>query len=324
MTVRQLTKDSLVSELNSLESLLERIAEDDIVHRISLSKRVQGLKLELESLEGELRPNAAVVLAFEGGPVEGSRAIDAEFATSVLHNYQELIAKQLAHAETGGLARSGPVPVRDLSRLNITNVVHGSFGFQLEEKGSDQSSLIDSPTKLAIMKVDSMLSALASRDILTYDETIATIDRRIFLTVQKFYESMHNVSASLKIIEDDRAIMIDNASVNLVRERIHGVQVRDEDIILTGELLGISPVQRKFDLRVEESSLVISGQVHQSLSDEYLRRLHGDQIQPGQVYQAHLVRRTAVRPDGSERISYTLTGLNSPTRLSLGSARKLK
>ena len=324
MTVRQLTKDSIVSELNSIESLLERIAEDDIVHRISLGKRVQGLKLELESLEGELRPNASVVLSFDGGPVEGSRAIDAEFATSVLHNYQELIAKQLAHVETGGLARTGPVPVRALSRLNITNIVHGSFGFQLEEKGSDQSSLIDSPTKIAIIKVDSILSSLASRDIVTYDETIASIDRRLFLTVQKFYESMHSVSASLKIIEDDRAIMIDNAAVNLVRERIHGVSVTDEDVVIEGELLGISPVQRKFDLQMKEKTTIISGQVHQSLSDEYLRRLHGDQIQPGQVYQAHLIRRTAVRPDGTERISFTLTGLNSPTRLSLGSTKKLK
>ena len=323
MTVRQLAKDSIVSELNSLEALLGRLADDDIVHRISLSKRAQGLRAELECLEEELRPNAAVVLSFDGGPVEGSRAIDAEFATSVLHDYQELIAKQLARVETGGLARTGPVPVRDLSRLNITNIVHGSFGFQLEEKGSDQSSLIDSSTKIAITKVDTMLSALASRDIVTYDETIASIDRRLFLTVQKFYESMHRVSASLKIIEDDRAIIIDHATVNLVRERIHGVQVRDKDITITGELLGISPVQRKFDLRTDGAALVISGQVHPNLSDEYLRRLHGDQIQPGQNYRAHLTRRTAVRPDGTERVSYTLTGLNSPTRLKLASTKKL-
>jgi hypothetical protein len=319
----KLTKDALQSEEQSLQSFLDELDPNDIVNRASIAKRLEVVRTELAAMEGELDTQGVVVLAFDGFPVEGSRGIDAEFAADALHDYQELIAKQIAERETGGMSRTGPVPSRELARLNITNVVHGSFGFQLEEKDSGQTSLVPSPVKEAITQVDNMLAALASPDPETFDDALASIDRRMFITVQSFYENLYNDSASLKIIESSRSIVLDNSLVVRARERLHGTEVNDEDFSTTGELLGISPVQRRFDFREEATGRIISGQVDQQLSGQYLERLHGDQIAPGHTYAAHMRRRVAVRSDGSERESFTLTGLDTPTNLLSPRVRRL-
>jgi len=319
----KLTKDALQSEEQSLQTFLDELDPEDIVNRASIARRLEVVRTELASMTGELDTQGVVVLAFDGFPVEGSRGIDAEFAADALHDYQELIAKQIGERETGGLSRTGPVPSRDLARLNITNVVHGSFGFQLEEKDSGQTSLVSSPVKEAITQVDNMLAALASPDPETFDDALASIDRRMFITVQSFYENLYNDSASLKIIESSRSIVLDNSLVVRARERLHGTVVNDEDFSTMGELLGISPVQRRFDFREEATGRIISGQVDPQLSSQYLARLHGDQIAPGQTYTAHMRRRIAVRSDGSERESFTLTGLDTPTDLLAPAARRL-
>jgi hypothetical protein len=319
----KLTKDALQSEEHSLQSFLDQLDASDIVNRASLTKRLDAVRRELASMENELDTQGVVILAFDGLPVEGSRGIDAEFAADALRDYQDLIAKQIGERETGGLSRTGPVPSRDLARLNITNVVHGSFGFQLEEKSSGQTALVPSPVKEAIIQVDNMIAALASPDPETFDDALANIDRRMFITVQSFYENLYNDSASLKIVESDRSIELDNTLVVRARERLHGTIVNDEDFTTRGELLGISPVQRRFDFREESTGRIIGGQVDKQLSDQYLARLHGDQIAPGRSYTAHLRRRIATRSDGSERESFTLTSLDSPTDLLAGSPPKL-
>ncbi|MFL6760808.1 hypothetical protein [Sphingomonas sp.] len=319
----KLTKDSLQSEEQSLQNFLDELDPNDIVNRASIAKRLEVVRTELATMTDELETQGVVILAFDGFPVEGSRGIDAEFAADALHDYQELIAKQIGERETGGLSRTGPVPSRDLARLNITNVVHGSFGFQLEEKDSGQTSLVPSPVKEAITQVDNMLAALASPDPETFDDALASIDRRMFITVQSFYENLYNDSASLKIIESSRSIVLDNSLVARARERLHGTVVNDEDFATKGELLGISPVQRRFDFREEATGRIISGQVDQQLSSQYLARLHGDQIAPGQTYTALMRRRIAVRSDGSERESFTLTGLDTPTDLLSPESRRL-
>jgi hypothetical protein len=311
--VRKLTRASIESQISGLRALIDSLDENDDLGRVSLEGRLEDLQESLERLGDEIRTTGSVLLSFEGGPVTGSKGVDAEFAANVLHDYQELIAKQMAAADTGGLAQRGPVPSKDLARLNVTGVVHGSFGFQLEERASDEPQLVDSAVKRSIEEVDRLLVAFASNNYDDFSQALAIVDRRVFITVKSFFESLYRDSAALKIIEEDRSMSFDQRAVIVARDRISGVEVEDNEIILRGELLGLAPIQRRFDFRSSEDARVISGQVGQRMSDDYLERLHGEDRISGRLYIATMSRRVATRVDGSVSESFTLLDLRDPS-----------
>lgn len=306
-------KDALASQLAALDALLASLDEDDFISRQSLEYKRSELAEELKELSQGFDTLGRVVLAFEGGPVTGSRGIDTTFAAKTLEDYQDLIAKQVA-AQDFSMARTGPVPFRSQARLNITNIVHGSFGFELEETGSDQMSMVESPVRSAISVVDNALQAFASGNDEVYQGALAAVDGRVFLSIQSFYENMYRDSAALKIIEPERDIVIDQYDVIRARTRLTGVEVTDTPVSLVGELLGLTPISRRFDLRVLsggviEEGAVLSGQVGQRLSSDYLERLHGSTRIAGQRYHADLNRRIARRIDGTTSESFTLIDL---------------
>lgn len=308
----KLTRDAMESELTGLDGLLANLDPEDVIGRASLEYRRRSLAKELAHDESQVRTLGSVTLSFEGGPVTGSRGIDAEFASKALHDYQDLIAKQMAAAETGGLARSGPVPSKELAKLNITEVMHGSFGFHLEERDSDEPQLVESAVRNAIAKIDDLLIAFASSDEQAYSGALATVDRRVFISVKSFYENLYSDSASMKIIEDDRSLVIDRQAVLTARHRIRDVEVEDDEFDVNGELLGLAPISRRFDFQPLTQGPVISGQVGQRLSDDYLERLHGEERISGQIYRALMTRRTATRADSSISRTYTLLDLQDP------------
>lgn len=313
--VRKLERDALESQLSGVHALVAETDPDDFIGRASLQYQQDQLGRRIELLSAEVASTGSVVLAFEGGPVIGSRAIDAQFAASTLSSYQDLISKQIAAMEPGGLAQRGPVRSRSVGKLNITNLIHGSFGFQLEEEGSDEPELVDSAVKQSIAIVDDMISAFSSGDERVYLNALSQVDRRVLISLQEFYNTLYKDSASLKIIEDDRDLTVDQHSVLLARGRIQGVKVDDEELSITGELLGLAPVQRRFDFRASDGRGVISGQAGQQLSSDYLERLHSEARLPGRVYIAKMLHRTATRVDGSYNESYTLLDLAEPTVL---------
>lgn len=311
----KLTKDALASEISAINALIASLDDDDIISRKSLEYKRDEVQDRMNVLSREVDTIGRVILSFEGGPVTGSHGIDASFAAKTLDDYQDLIAKEVAAQETQ-MARTGPVPSRNLAKLNITNIIHGSFGFELEEADSDQLRIVESPVRMAIASVDSTLLAFASGSEETFQSALAKVDRRVFLSIQSFYENMYRDSASIKIYESEREITIDHYAVLRARYRIADVEVSDEMISLQGELLGLTPISRRFDLMVIESDRlehgrIISGQVGQRLSSDYLERLHGLSRIAGQKYQAKLALRTASRIDGSSTESFILHDLES-------------
>jgi hypothetical protein len=310
--VRKLERDALESQLSGVQALIASTDPNDFIGRASLEYHQTQVREQISQLASKITNTGSVVLAFEGGPVVGSRGIDTQFAATTLNSYQDLISKQLAAMENGGLAQRGPVPSRSAGKLNITSLVHGSVGFQLEEEGSDEPEWVDSAVKQSIAIVDDMISAFSSGSDQSYLNALSQVDRRVLISLQKFYNTLYRDSASLKIIEDERDILINHNSVHLAISRINDVDVQDEELSVRGELLGLAPVQRRFDFRPFDGSPIISGQAGQLLSADYLERLHSETRLPGRTYVAKLIRRVATRVGGSFNESYTLVDLTDP------------
>jgi hypothetical protein len=138
---RILRKSYLQGDLAAARSLLSSLPAGDthMLDRMGIESRIRDIQDQLSALEGDVGVTGEMVLFFYGAPVKEEHGIDARFSAEVLGAYQDLVSKQVA-AHQGPLGRSGPTRAEKESRLHITNVVHGSFGFELEE-------LVDAETR---------------------------------------------------------------------------------------------------------------------------------------------------------------------------------
>lgn len=127
----------LIAEKATLENLVATLHEDSVLERMGLEDRLSDVTAELASLQAAPRRTAESELVFYGAPVRGSAGIDARFTSDVISAYQDLIAKTLAAKSE--LHAMGPIPDAHLSRLHVTDVVHGSFGFRFQELPEQES-----------------------------------------------------------------------------------------------------------------------------------------------------------------------------------------
>lgn len=303
--------DALKSEAASVESLLARTGERDVLSRISLSHRLDALRQEIAGHEAEPNTAAGVALIFDGDPVNGSASIDAEFAGKTLQNYQELLSKQVAFS-AGMLAERGPVPAeaQDAARMHIKALVHGSFGFVLEEVRADEPGMFDSPVKAAVAHISDLMVDVASQNIQAFEQRLEDIDFRVFNTLKKFVSVVYKAGATMRVAERDREVRFDLVSLGRAYERLRETDVSEVEEVLEGELLGLVPIQRRFEFRRKDNAEIVKGGVSQILSADYIERLEREGIMAGRQWRATLRIKSVEHPDGRHSsTAYTLIDL---------------
>lgn len=291
--------DALRSEAASIEGLLSHTHERDILSRISLNHRLESLRQEIADQEAARGTVAGVALIFDGDPVTGSSAIDAEFAGKTLQNYQELISKQVAFS-AGMLSARGPVPVeaQEAARMNIKALVHGSFGFVLEETEADQPPMFDSPVKLAVEQISDLMVDVTAQNLRSFEKRLEDIDFRVFNTLKKFVSVIYKAGATMRVAEKDREVRFDLVSLGRAYERLKETDVSQTEEVVVGELLGLIPIQRRFEFRREDNAEVIKGRVSQMLSADYIERLEREGIMAGRKWRATISTKSVEHPDG--------------------------
>ena len=94
-----------------------------------------------------------MALFFGGNPVVGSIGIETTFGTNVMWSFQDMMSKVWSSlSEAQPLKQMGPIRDREASQLHITSVVHGSFGFLLEEL-DETEPLFQTPLSVAADKL---------------------------------------------------------------------------------------------------------------------------------------------------------------------------
>jgi hypothetical protein len=297
--VTKIHLDSLRSEVFEIQRLIETVDQRDILTSLSLRQRLLSLQEQLAAEEQDAGTAAEIALVFDGGPVFGSSAIDAAFAGKALQEYQELITKQVA-IDGVGLAQKGPVPVemRDVARMQVTDLVHGSFGFVLQETTADEPEFFESPVKVAMTKVSDLLAAVAARDPKLFDDQLDHLDLRMFASLKKFFSNLHKSNASLKLSERTREISLGNSDVSVAFARLQEVDVSESQEVVRGNLLGLVPIQRLFEFRRLDTGEIIKGRVSQMFSEGYLDRIEKEGLVAGKEWQASILTRLIEHPDG--------------------------
>ena len=309
--VTKVHRDALRGEIASLRELIGKSADRDPLGSRSLRKRLATLEAELEKIEAHQSRSANVALIFDGSAVRGSSGIEADFAGKALVDYQELIAKHVAVSE-GGLSERGRISdqVHRQSQMTITGLVHGSFGFVLEEDNSEQLGMFESPANIAVKSVTELLKDVTAAQDGAFDARLQDLDARIFQALKKFVGHLYRADSTLKVAEEERELKLDKESVERAFQRVSRVEIEEFEETFEGELLGLVPVQRRFDFRRNDTGEVLQGRVAPTLSADYLERIDREGVIAGGLWRASVTMKVLHHPDGRHsNVAFLLTDL---------------
>ena len=307
--IPKLEQNKLSAQLAAIDALLAAIPESNLASRIGLEERRHELSIELEKLNATGETLASVALYFGGKPVQGSRAIDADFATNALSSYQEIVTKVCSEGLREHNVESNTRIAKEASRLNITNIVHGSFGFVLEEINSNGPPFLRSALKEAMDKSVECIAGLADKDDAVFSDIISVISLPILMAVRSFYRTIYKNNAVFRIVEGHTDQQFDVVAVERAYERAEQTTVEEEEFSIEGELLGVIPSGRRFEFRRKDDGNIIYGKVGLLFSQDYLERVNIEQLTG--VLRRGLFQKREIKKLGGVREVWVLTKLEN-------------
>jgi hypothetical protein len=272
--LKKLERDSLTADLATVNALLAaRSSETDPIGYYQFSHRKRELEQKLEELGAQTEHHAELGVFFGGGPVQGSRGINADFAGKALEELQLLITKRYSEVERGPLRATGRIPLADRSKMLVTSVVRGSFGFMLEE-ASDTAEMMETPLRTVVDEVSALMARMGASDEESFNEAVATIDQRILVTLRDFFVTLDEHGATMRLVIGDRDFLLDRRAVTLARERAQKIEIDERGEALVGTVY-VLPGPRKFELEtvIDGESISISG----SLGRDAVAQLSGQE-----------------------------------------------
>ena len=203
----------------------------------------------------------------------------------------------------------GPVRGKEASKLHITNVVHGSFGFVLEELDEQGEPLFRTPLSLAADQVAHYIVSFAGEDDNSFSETIEGLNHRVFQSIRDFFSHIHRQSATFRIVEGDIDQRFDHRDVERAWERAESTTVNEDEVRVEGRLLGVIPVGRRFELAPSDGGPVIRGKISERFGETYIENMSRQQF-AGRRWRALLVKKTIEKVGRQPVESHTLLQLD--------------
>jgi hypothetical protein len=239
----------LHSERQALRELLQATSEDNLLERIGLEARLTQVDQEIAELDGTGGTVFAETdLVFHGAPVHGSEGIDARFASNVLGAYQDLLSKTLAGMHHPSLKASGPIPDAHLSRVHITGIARGSFGFELREL-ADQETFEPTPLFQAAEKAGRLVQAAGSDDE-SFLDAVEGLNPRVHEALRSFLQVIRDAGATFRIQTSQLQAEFSTETVMAAVERAAAERKEEEDVPMPGRFLGVLHGSRTFEHEV--------------------------------------------------------------------------
>ncbi len=300
----------LRAELSELEAAIRDQWQNDPLGRLSAESLKVRVLSEIALLEEEIENTASVDLFFFGDPVYDTQGVDARFATEAISRYQDIVSTSFAQMLQGSLGERGPIPLLEHSKLFITDVVRGSFGFCLEEVTYDEPPLIPSFLAPAITKANAVIVMMA-RGGERIEDIFEEVDYRTFSAARSLFEHMSKTNAGMRIEERRSQIQITQQQFARAFESIKDAILSEEEVNLTGRIIGVTPISRRFELRPTGQDMLIRGRFGSNLAANYLEQIDRGDFNLGALYAAKLTKKTVTKPGGDPVVSYTMLAFNA-------------
>ena len=260
--LKKLEIDALQADLSAVEALLaSRTEAEDPIGWFQFSIRKEEIEQALGEAMSRTVNRAELGIFFGGGPVQGSRGIDADFAGKALEDLQSLVSKKFVEREAGRSGQRGPLQNVPTSRMLVTNIVRGSVGFVLEEADADPQ-LVETPLKTAVDEIADILSRIGVDDEAVFEEGASELDERILCTLKQFFQRLDDHGATLRVVDGTRDFLLDRRAVALARARTQTIEIEEHDVELLGTLF-LLPDSRRFDFYTDQEGAqrVLKGKV---------------------------------------------------------------
>jgi hypothetical protein len=263
----------LQSEVATLEGLLANLSHGRVIERLGLESRLYDAREKLALVSSQPRA-LPLPITFRGDPVEGSRSIDASFATKALRAFVEATDTVAASLTAPGLKGIGPLPGSGVRSLRIVDTVLGSFGFELELPPLSATlwdllpgSEPPDPYVDAITTTFNLISQSASMDENAITDLVADIHPRAAAKVRAFAKVLFDHHAFFAAEFEGQQIRLDrHEEVQHVMELLDGANINETFQTLPATIQGILPKARVFEA-VLATGEVVKGKIDRSLPD---------------------------------------------------------
>ncbi len=298
-----LFRERLSAELAATKQMLAQTSNEDVLGKITLAAKAERIEREIEDLGAHPPSHAEIALVFHGYPVRGSSAIQANFGSKVIDAFQRTIATSFALDADGDIGQRGPAPHLDTSALHITGLLHGSFGFMLEEIDPRGEPLFDTELKLASDAILNLLNDISVEDENYSEHLLEEINERLFSNVRELVKMIHDNNASAEFVSPDRSAKLVGQSLARAYERISNAEIVDDEYSYDGVLVGIIPDARRFEFHSVAQN--VSGRISKGIAEEYLKTLETRPL-VGRKIRGVFRHRRITRADGTAKDTYTL------------------
>lgn len=306
----KIEREQLAAQLAAVNAMLQTLPPNDHLGRIGFEARRDELLQQIQALGEVDERRAKVALFFGGNPVVGSVGIETTFGTSVMWSFQDMMTKVWSSFdEAQPLMQMGPIRDKQASQLHITSVVHGSFGFLLEELDDQSEPLFRTPLSEAADRVTNYIISFADDNENAFTETVEALNPRVFNSIREFFGHMHGGNATFRIVEGEVDKQFDHHAIEIAWKRAEGMKVDEQQVRIEGQLLGVIPVGRRFELQPAGGGPVVRGKISESFGETYVQNMSNQQF-AGRLWRALLLKKTIEKIGRPPVENYTLLQLD--------------
>lgn len=236
---------NLVSELATLDSLIAMTPVENVIDRSSLESRKEQVETEIAGYSESQTEGSPAYLVFRGDPVKGDEGIIANFCAEAIDRFHTAVTT-VGAGKHHGLGERGVIPNSDFYQLMVTDIVRGSFGFQIESatQRARLGSVFD-PASDAIDEFKSIIRASTSGDDDLAD-VLADTEIRAVNAVRRFLEVLEKHDAVCSIeFKGDEFRFEDPLQVRRSIQRLRKDNIVEKVINLPGQFIGYLPESRR-------------------------------------------------------------------------------
>lgn len=257
----------IASEIRQLEELLAHTPKESVIERMSLEARLKNARDTLDKVPAQAE-SFKTRLTFRGKPVFGSHGIAADFGAKVTGAFSEAFASIMAGLNEQ-LRDIGPIPNKDRNQLLITGTAIGSFGFEFELPVQPQTLFPEqNHAEAAISKIESLLRLSAEGSDDDIAEIIDEIHPRAVKKVHEFLELLVQQQAWCALEFGEKIFRYtDCEQVKTSSARLQDDNIQEKEESFYGELQGVLPAGRTFELKLLDQEGLIRGKIDTAIEN---------------------------------------------------------
>ena len=264
MSLHDRTQD-LKAQILETEYMLSLVQGHPLMEP-SLRERLKMLQEELGAIPNDIE-EAKLRLLFSGKAVVGSLGIRSDFVNKTIKPIQGIVKSLAALGKYGNLGKRGKA--KDVADLYLTNLAHGSFGYELSVLSPKE--LFEEQEVAKSIKQTMCIIEATTKGNEEFDKAIENIPNRVLNNLESFFKEVSDEDSILKLESGSTYIELSSEKIKEGYNRVASITIEKSPISIKGVFKGALIQSEIFEF-LPEKGKVIRGSIGESLSSEDITR----------------------------------------------------